>query len=294
MKHLLSIIIGFVLLTNLSAFAQLKLKEITFDDAFKSRNFRIENVYGLHSMNNGEIYCLLENDSLNLYSYAKGEYNGTIVTSGNLIPMVDTSSISMQGYAISNTEKRILFATHTERLYRHLNKSEYSVYDIDSESLNKLSDNGKQQMATFSPDDSKVAFFRDNNLFLKDLESNLEYSITSDGKFKHIINGTTDWVYEEEFGFSKAFFWSPDSKKIAFYRFDESYVKEYQMTIWGDLYPEQYKYKYPKAGEENSTIQILVFDIESKKITRMDTGEETDINIPRISWTQDPQTLSIQ
>jgi dipeptidyl-peptidase-4 len=245
-------------------------------------------------MNNGELYCLLENDSLNLYSYTKGEYKGTIVTSMNLIPNGDTSSISMHSYTFSNNEKRILFATGTERIYRHSNKSEFYLYDIDSGYLSKLSENGKQQFATFSPDDSKVAFVRDNNLIMKDLITSLEYSITTDGQFNSIINGAADWVYEEEFGFSKAFFWSPDSKKIAFYRFDESNVKEFQMTNWGDLYPEYYKYKYPKAGEDNSIVQILVYDIDSKEITPMDIGEETDIYIPRISWTQDPQILSIQ
>jgi len=294
MKQTISFFFGLVFIFNFSLIAQDELKEITFDDVFNNRDFRTENVYGIHPMNNGEMYCLLENDSLNLYNYKKGDYKGTIVTSANLIPEGDTIPISMRNYSFSNTEKRILFSTATERIYRHSSKSEFYVYDIDSGSINKLSDNGKQRLATFSPDDNKVAFVRDNNLFIKDLILNKEFQFTKDGLYNNIIYGTTDWVYEEEFGFTKAFFWSPDSKKIAFYRFDESNVKEFQMTMWGDLYPEQYKYKYPKAGEDNSIIQIQVYNLESKETILMDIGKETDIYIPRIKWTQNPEVLSIQ
>jgi dipeptidyl-peptidase-4 len=200
----------------------------------------------------------------------------------------------MRSFTLSHTEKRILFSTETERIYRHSSKSEYYVYNIETSKLGRLSQNGKQRLATFSPDDSKVAFVRENNLYIKDLATDEEIPITKDGLFNHIIYGATDWVYEEEFGFSKAFFWSPDSKKIAFYRFDESDVKEFHMTMWGELYPEPYKYKYPKAGEKNSIVQIWVYDLETKNMNSMDIGEEIDIYIPRIKWTQDPNVLSIQ
>src|SRR5690606_8893037 len=111
---------------------------------------------------------------------------------------------------------------------------------------------GKQQFATFSPDASKVAFVRDNNLFISDLGNETETQITSDGKMNHIINGATDWVYEEEFAFTKAFFWNQDGTKIAFYKFDENEVREFNMTLFNGLYPSDYTFKYPKAGEKNS------------------------------------------
>ncbi len=187
MRQLLFLIIGLIHILNISTNAQTELKEITFDDVFNNRDFRSENVYGLHPMNNGEMYCLLENDSLNLYSYKKGDYKGTVVTSENLIFKGDTTAISMRGYTFSNTEKRILFSTATEKIYRHSRKSEYYVFDIDDSSLEKLSDNGKQRLATFSPDDYKVAFIRDNNLFIKDLVLNKEYQITNDGLYNNII-----------------------------------------------------------------------------------------------------------
>jgi dipeptidyl-peptidase-4 len=125
------------------------------------------------------------------------------------------------------------------------------VYDIKSKKLVKLSAGGKQSFATFSPDGTKIAFVRQNNLFMVDLNTMAERQITTDGKWNNIINGMCDWVYEEEFSFAKAFFWSPDSRKIAFYTFDESKVPEYNMQMWGKLYPTDYRYKYPKAGEPN-------------------------------------------
>ena len=128
---------------------------------------------------------------------------------------------------------------------------------------------------------------------VRDLSEKEEKQITFDGVRNEIINGAPDWVYEEEFGFSQGFHWSPDGKKIAFYRFDEKRVKEFHMTMFGPLYPESYKFKYPKAGEMNSLVTIHVFDLESGLTIPMDVGEETDQYIPRIKWTRDPEVLSI-
>ena len=158
--------------------------------------------------------------------------------------------------------------------------------------LTPLSANGKQRLATFSPDGKKIAFVRDNNIFVTDLTSGTESQVTTDGRMNEIINGAADWVYEEEFGFSRAFQWSPDSRKLAFYRFDESKVKEYQLTMYGDLYPEQVKFKYPKAGEDNSGISLFIWHSDSGRIVNINIGEETDIYIPRIKWTADADILS--
>ncbi|MGD1840794.1 MAG: S9 family peptidase [Thermonemataceae bacterium] len=147
---------------------------------------------------------------------------------------------------------------------------------------------------TFSPDGQQVAYVRDNNLFLMNLKDQQEITITKDGKLNEIINGSTDWVYEEEFGFAKAFFWSSDSKKVAYYRFDESAVKEYNMQVWDALYPTDYRFKYPKAGEENASVEIWVYDITTKNSQKMDIGSEQDIYIPRVQWTKDANLLSIR
>lgn len=276
------------------AFSQEEKKTFTLQDVLQSREFFPSYVRGMKPLNGGETYCITEKDSINVYEYKSGDYLSAIVTSGDLIPEGDTVPIPMYNYSFSNDESKMLFATETERVYRYSSKSNYYVYDRGTDALTPLSGNGKQRLADFSPDAGKVAFIRENNLFIKDLTSGSEEQITSDGKINEIINGTTDWVYEEEFGFIKGFHWSPDGTRIAFYRFDESHVKEYQITMWGELYPEHYKYKYPKAGEANSIVTIHVYDLATGETVTMNTGEETDMYIPRIKWTNMSDKLAIQ
>ena len=213
-------IITFFVSIILIGSSQDNIQKISLEDIFETSLFTSKSVSGIRSMNNGELYCRLINDSLNLFDYKKGNYKSTVVTAAQLIPDDGVNPISMKRYQFSSDEKKILFATETEQIYRHSNKSNYYIYDIYSQNLSQLSTNGKQRLATFSPDATKVAYVRDNNIFIKDLKFNTEEQITQNGLYNKIINGATDWVYEEEFGFTKAFFWSPDGKKIAFYRFD--------------------------------------------------------------------------
>ena len=129
---------------------------------------------------------------------------------------------------------------------------------------------------------------RDNNIFIRDLAKGKETQVTTNGKINEIINGATDWVYEEEFEFSQAYFWSPDSRRMAFYTFDESKVKDYVLTYYGDLYPEQYTYKYPKAGENNSVITLNIYELGTATTVPVDLGAKQDIYIPRVKWTARP------
>jgi dipeptidyl-peptidase-4 len=289
MKQLISLLL---LVSAISLFSQTGTKKITLDDIYKNRKFSSRGVSGLNSMKDGEHYCQLKKDSLNIYEYATGKLTQTLVTAKKLIPAGDTAPISMGSYSFSKDETKMLFSTDEEAIYRHSSRANYYFYDLLTGKLTLLSRNGKQRLATFSPDGTKIAFVRDNNIFMVDLSSLKEKQITTDGKINEIINGATDWVYEEEFEFSQAFFWSPDSKKIAYYRFDESKVKEYQLTYYGDLYPEQYKYKYPKPGEDNSKISIFVWNTDSGKTSPVDIGQEQDIYIPRVKWTEDPNILA--
>ena len=274
--------------------AQSQTKEITLNDIYASEKLYQKRVYGMRSMANGSYYSVLENDSINVYKYKNGNYVKTIVTASELIPEGKKENIKLGNYTFSKDENKILFPTKTEYIYRHSSKSEFYIWDIKNKTLQQLSENGKQRLASFSPDGSKVGFIRNNNLFIKNLTSNTETQITKDGLYNNIINGTTDWVYEEEFGFTRAFFWSPNGEKIAFYKFDESNVKEFCFSKYGDLYPEEYKYKYPKAGEDNSIVNIFTYDITNEKTVKMDIGEETDQYIPRIKWTKNNEILSIQ
>jgi dipeptidyl-peptidase-4 len=283
---LLSAMVGFT-------FAQNRENTLTLEKVMKSRDFSTKSVRGLRPMNDGEHFTQIKNDSINAYSYKTGKLAKVIVTSAELVPQGEADAISLYNYTFNDDETMILFATETESIYRRSSKSEYFIFDLESRNLQRLSENGKQQMADFSPDNSMIAFVRENNIFIKHLKSGEEMQITSDGEKGKIINGTTDWVYEEEFAVVKGFYWSPDGKKIAFMRFDESEVKEWWLTYYGDLYPERYHYKYPKAGEDNSIVSVHVYDLATKKTIAVDVGEETDQYIPRIKFTGFGNTLSI-
>lgn len=268
-------------------------KEITLKDIFGSRQFYPKGIYGLTPMKDGNTYSVQESDSINVYSYEKGDYLKTLAIGKDMIPEGDTTPLPLSGYTFSQDEKKLLIATGTDYIYRYSSASEYYIWDIIQKKLKRLSYGGKQRLADFSPDASKIAFVRDNNLILTDLVTNIEVQVTHDGKQNEIINGTTDWVYEEEFAITKGFEWSPDGNRIAFYRFDESKVPEFTMTEWGELYPTQTKFKYPKAGEVNSLVTVQVYDVPTQQIIQVDLGPETDQYIPRIIWTKDPGKLIV-
>lgn len=261
---------------------------ITLEDVFQSRTFMAEGLYGLRSMNDGIHYTVQNRNTIDKYSYQTGEAVETLFNAADF-PVLT----SFSGYHFNELETKILIETGVESIYRRSYTASYYVYDMKLKTLVSVSDKGKQQLGTFSPDGSQVAFVRENNLYIRDLSIKDEKQITLDGVRNEIINGAPDWVYEEEFGFSQGFHWSPDGKKIAFYRFDERRVKEFHMTMFGALYPESYEFKYPKAGEENSLVSIHVYNLETGTTTSMDVGEESDQYIPRIKWTRNPEVLSI-
>ncbi len=289
LSFLLLFFIGFYAGTH----AQDHGKQISLDDIFRSADFYPSYVRGLKSLNDGEHYSVIEKDTLFKYSYKSGERVGVITVLTDIIAEGGGEPLRFRSYSFSPDEKYILFPTETESIYRHSSRSNFYIWDIEAKKLTALSKNGKQRLARFSPLNDKIAFVRDNNLFVYDLKSGAEEQITTDGKDRHIINGTTDWVYEEEFGFTRAFFWSPDGHRIAYYRFDESNVKEFQFAMYGELYPEQYKYKYPKAGEDNSLVEVFIYELESGTKTPVDLGSETDQYVPRIKWTSDPEKLAV-
>ncbi len=276
-----------------SASAQV-LSQITLEDIWQTYKFFPETKSDIVHMKDGEHYFQLENDiMINQYEYKTGTKTGTIVRTSELIPEGATEGISIDEFAFSADETKILIATATVQIYRHSSVSDYYIYDITTKKLTKLSDGGKQRLASFSPKGNKVGFVRDNNIFIKDIATNKETQVTTDGLYNNIINGATDWVYEEEFGFTQAWFWSADGAKLAYYRFDESKVKEYDMIKYDSLYPTVYKYKYPKAGEDNSLVDIYIYDVTAAKSTKVDLGTETDVYVPRIKWTEDATQLSV-
>jgi len=295
MKKLSSILvylIAFFLFVNSSSAQN---KQITLSDIWQNYSFYANSFRDVKSMKDGEHYSTLyDGVSIDEYAYKTGEKTRSILQSSDLVVQGKTEPITIDDYKFCDDESKVLISANSEPLYRHSSISDFYVYDLKNKRTTYISDGGKQRLASLSPDGSKVAFVRSNNLFVRDLSTNVETPITTDGKINSIINGTTDWVYEEEFGFTEAFFWSPDGKNIAYYRFDESKVKEFSLTMYYSLYPEQYDYKYPKAGEDNSLVSIHVYNVKSATTKTMDIGKEPDQYIPRIKWTQDPKILSIQ
>ena len=273
-------------------------QNITLADIYSKRTFSAKTVGGLQSMNDGLHYTAIAKNNLVKYSYKTGEAIDT------LVKLSDFSNVKineLQDYIFSSNEQRILFYVNADYIYRHSFVADYFVWDFSEKRLYPVSSEGRERLATFSPDGKKIAFIRDNNLYISDLSGNIT-PVTNDGKENHVINGAPDWVYEEEFGYSKAFDWSPKGDKIAWCRFDESHVKEFNLLKYkglkpenkeNALYPEVIAFKYPKAGESNSVVSVHTYDIMTKEKLTMDIGNETDIYIPRIYWTKKENILSI-
>lgn len=285
MKNKLFMLCLILLGVTLSVSAQ---KSFHYGDVAGGK-FYAKSVRGVRSMSDGKSYTVNSGGKIIKYSYKTGKEEATIFdgTDGK-------TKISFSDYQFSSDEKQILFTTNVKPIYRHSFTADYWLYNTVDKTLRQLSDNGSQEVASFSPDGSKVAFVRDNNLYYVDLVENKEYQITTDGEFNHIINGKPDWVYEEEYSFSQAYQWSPDSKSLAYWKTDESMVKEFSINFFNrQLYPSVYTYKYPKAGEKNSVVSIHTYNLITKDSGIMDIGKETDIYIPRIKWANDSENLLV-
>jgi dipeptidyl-peptidase-4 len=288
MKKLFIIGFSILLITNINA----QKKSITLEDIYKNNAFKNFSVSGIVSTNDGKHYTKNENDAIFKYEYAKESTPVVLLSAKDLI--IDGKMIAIEDYQFNTDETKVLISNATEKIYRHSSRHNYFVFDLKTKIVTPVNTAEKIMYASFSPDGTKVGFVRSNNIFIKDLVSGKETQVTTDGLRNSIINGATDWVYEEEFAFSTAYFWSPDSKKIAYYRFDESKVKEFSFNEFNEqLYPTETKFKYPKAGEVNSLVTIHMYDLASASDKLMDIGKETNQYIPRIKWTIDANTLSI-
>lgn len=271
---------------SFSAIAQ-ERKPIEFEHIFDG-TFTPESVQNIRWMNNGKFYTTTNGHHIIRIN----------ITNGDSLVIFDGSKfndLNIQGYEFSADENLILIRTDVEPLWRRSTKENYFVFNRSKNTMSKLTkSNEKQQYAQLNADGDKAAFVQNNNLFWVDLDTGEEIQITNDGAFNSIINGAADWVYEEEFSFAKAWFWSPNGDKIAFYRFDEAHVKEFNMEQWGTIYPEQVRFKYPKAGEENAIVSIHVYDLNTGETSTMDVGEKKDQYIPRINWSRDNEILAIR
>jgi dipeptidyl-peptidase-4 len=284
-------IFSVILALNVSMVLVAQNKNILLEDIWVNRTFSPEWVWGINSMNDGIHYTSLNRREAEVYitkyAYESGDSISMLLNSELL------DGLSFNSYTFSSDEQKILLPTETESIYRHSTQSKYFIFDRVSETTQVLSE-GKQRLAQFSPDASKVAFVRQNNLYLKDLVDQSEKAITQDGEVNKIINGASDWVYEEEFGFDQAYQWNSSGTKIAYYKFNEESVSEFSMDVFQELYPSQNRFKYPKAGEKNAIVSIHIYDLKSKTSIRAEVETESEFYIPRIKWTQDENVLSLQ
>ena len=265
-------------------------------------HYSAERIYGVNPLNDGESFARISPDRKQIvsYSFKNGEQSG-IIFDVNTARGAKLNGID--GYIMSPDESNILIQTKTKAIYRHSFTAEYYLYNVRNKTLVPLSENGPQQVPMFSRDGNMVAFVRDNNLFLvKLLFNNSESQITKDGKFNEIINGIPDWVYEEEFATNCSFDFNADNTMIAWIRYDESKVPVYSFPWYKGstptkdeyaLYPGRYEYKYPVAGETNSTVTVHTYDIKSRVIREMKLPLTADGYIPRIKFTDDADKLAI-
>lgn len=273
-----------VLLMGCTLFAQ----QITLEDIWAKGTFRSKSIDEIRSMKNGENYCILTRGGIEKYTYKDGKRVGAIVSFSDL--KFSSENEFVFDYQFNADETKLLLATNPQFIYRRSYLANYYVYDLNSKQLSAVAGD-KVRLAEFSPKGDKVAYVKDNNIYVLSLSDMQTLQITSDGERNKIINGTTDWVYEEELAITKGFFWSNSSDKIAFYSFDESKVREYTIPYYGGLYPDQYTYKYPKAGESNSVVSVSVYDFADGKTHKVDLGPDKDIYVPRLQWTPNDEVL---
>ena len=284
-------LIALFLLTGFLSIAQQK---ISVEEIYTGA-FRAKEMDELQSLKNTNQYTVLNGDratrsqQIDVFDYATLQKVSTLIDTKNFPALAD----GIDSFTFSKDEKQILIANNTNPIFRHSFTADYYLYNTATKEISKLFE--QVQEPTFSPDGTKIGYAKSNDLFVLDLLTKKTTQITSDGNKNAIINGITDWVYEEEFAFVRAFDWSADSKKIAFIRFDESEVPEFSMNIYKkDLYPTVETFKYPKAGEKNATVSLFVYDVAAASSNGINLGNYSDFYIARMKWTNDANVLCAQ
>ena len=269
-------------------------RNIELSDIWASGTFYPKTVNGFVNLNDGKSYCVLEKndegfDAINQYDYVSGSKIKEIL---NAKDVFGDEKYGINSYAFNQDQTVVLIYFNSQKIYRHSTRGDFKVVQLTDK---QVIGGGKEvRYPTLNPKGTKLAYVKENDLYVMDLMSQKVKRITKDGEYNTIINGAVDWVYEEEFGMSKGFEWNSNGTKIAFYRFDESAVKQWQMTTYGKLYPDLYKFKYPKAGESNSIVQVFIADAQKGGCKLIDLNSDADQYIPRIKWTKNPNVLSIQ
>lgn len=289
-----------ILISTLTFCVSAQEASLELADFVAKGTFSPKNPGKIQAMQDGLHYTRLEAGGTKIIKYSFASPTAIEVVAE--IPKLKGSAITnIQDYVLSDDETKILAYTNRQNIYRRSFSADYYVIDIARKEIEPLSNKGPQQAATFAPNGYSVAFVRNNNIYIKNLRFQTEAAITTDGAKDTLINGVPDWVYEEEFRFNKAFEWSPNSEEIAYLKFDEAAVRQWQLQSYKasfpenmdyELYPGEYSYKYPKTGTANSKVSVHVFNIRQRTTKKMDVKGD-DVYIPRITWTKSPGELAV-
>lgn len=276
------------------AFAQTGSKPVDLKEIVDGRFRQKSSVGEMRSLPDGEYYTAMnpERNMIVKYAYRTGEPVDTLF---NTKTARECAFDDFDGYTISSTGHHLIVWRETEAIYRRSRKMVVYDYDVRRNYVKPISDAaGKQMIPTFSPDGRMCAFVRDNNIWIRKFDYDTEVQVTKDGELNKILNGITDWVYEEEFSVTNLMAWSPDSEYLAYVRFDESEVPEYSMQVYGDgYYPSYYKFKYPKAGEKNSKVSLHAYCVQTRDTKTLKVPVDGDSYIPRITFTKNADQLAV-
>lgn len=282
MKHIFIILLA--AMATLNSAQALTLEDFTL-------NNRPYGIGATQPAADGVSYYRMKNHSqIVMTDYETGKRDKVVFDSKNI---KDSNITQWDGYKFSQKENKILLWTNSNAIYRYSICADYYVYDTASGTMTALSEDGGEEIPTFAPDGNRIAFVKDNNVFVRDLADGTVQQVTSDGKRNSIINAVPDWVYQEEFGILNSFTWSADGNTLAFIRFDESEVPMYSMTLYEGacnanpdyaLYPGSYDYKYPVAGEKNSVVTAHAYRVDNKHLSKLNVPITDNDYIPHIAF----------
>ncbi len=293
MRHF---VLFFLLVLSSSTFAQ--TKAISLEDIWQTYSFYGDGVSGFNFLKDGRSFTRLEENQVVQYDLKTGNRTDVLVDGSELAKSFGFGG-KIDSYSFSPDESKLMLSTGKEQLFRRSSQSFFYVYDRESKALTPVFADKKHRLATLDPTGNRVAFVVDNNIWIKELADGKMTQVTTDGETNKVINGAADWVYEEEFSFAKAIHWSPDGSYLAYLKFDETKVKEFTYTDFhNDMYPEYNTFKYPKVGEENSTVSLHAFAIDGNETMDLLTVNKSPDDkwhyIPRVQWTTEGDQLTAQ
>ncbi|MTB51964.1 S9 family peptidase [Lewinella sp. W8] len=288
-------LLGLLFVSTLSV---AQTRAISLEDIWQNYIFSPNGVSGFNFLQDGRSFTRLENNQVVKYDLTTGNRTGVLVD-GNKLDKSRGFNGRIDSYSFSSDESKLLLSSETEQLFRRSSQAFFFVYDLASETLTPVYADKKHRLATLDPTGQRVAFVVDNNVWIRELANGNLRQVTNDGEFNKIINGAADWVYEEEFSFSRAIHWSPEGKHLAYLKFDEARVPRFTYTDFhNDLYPEYNTFKYPKVGEENSKVSLHVYTVNgSRNQELLSVNQSSDDEwhyLPRVQWTQDQDLLTAQ